>query len=505
MAGIPKVKITFDADFDDLKKGIKGGQDEIQGFAGHVEEFGKKAAAAFAVAAAAAAAYAVKLAVDGVKAAIEDEAAQVRLATALKNATGATDAMIKSVEAQILKQSLATGVADEQLRPALSRLALSTNDVTKAQDLLTLALDISQATGKGLDAVANALGKAYDGNTAALGKLGVGLSSAELKAMTFTEVQTKLSDLFGGAAAANAETFQGRMARLKVAFDESVETIGFALLPILQKLLDVITTYILPIVEKFSDAISNKKEGGLGSTINDVVDTIKSYAIPIFDSMVTAFKKIKSAIEDNIDNFKSFFEVVKYIAPIVGKLIGGAVTVIGNIAEVVIDIIGKVLAAIKPMLNFAIDSINLIIKGINLIKPGTDIAPIPKIGSSSGFATSGAPGAISSGGSSGATGATGATVVAAAVAAAASGAAMVGLTGGTVGGGAFTDSQNAARLAAAAQAAGGGFTDSQNAARISITVNGAIDPESTARQVVNLMNDSLYRGGGGGGNSLVMA
>ena len=83
---------------------------------------------------------------------------------------------------------------------------------------------------------------------------------------------------------------------------------------------------------------------------------------------------------------------------------------------------------------------------------------------------------------------------------------MVATPGGTNGviGAGTTDSQNAARLAAAAQAAGGGFTDSQNAARISITVNGAIDPESTARQVVNLMNDSLYRGGGGGGNSLVM-
>jgi hypothetical protein len=54
-----------------------------------------------------------------------------------------------------------------------------------------------------------------------------------------------------------------------------------------------------------------------------------------------------------------------------------------------------------------------------------------------------------------------------------------------------------------AAAGGGGFTDSQNAARISITVNGAIDPEGTARQVVNLLNDSYYRGGGGGANSLV--
>ncbi len=119
----------------------------------------------------------------------------------------------------------ATGVADDQLRPALARLALSTGNVSKAQDLLSLALDISTQTGKPLEGVANALGKAYDGNTAALGRLGIGLTAAELKAMSFTDVQTKLSDLFGGAAAKNAATFQGRMDRLKVAFDEGVETL----------------------------------------------------------------------------------------------------------------------------------------------------------------------------------------------------------------------------------------------------------------------------------------
>ena len=79
--------------------------------------------------------------------------------------------------------------------------------------------------------ITNSLGKAYDGNTAALGKLGIGLSSAELKAMSFTDVQTKLSDLFGGAAAANSETFAGRLQILRVTFDEAKESVGAKLLP----------------------------------------------------------------------------------------------------------------------------------------------------------------------------------------------------------------------------------------------------------------------------------
>ncbi len=124
-----------------------------------------------AVAAAAAVAYGTKLAIDGVKAAIEDEQAQLRLAAALRTATGATEGQIRATEDFILQTSLATGVADEQLRPAMQRLAVSTKDTGEAQRLLALALDISKGRGLELEQVANALGRAQDGNTASLGIL----------------------------------------------------------------------------------------------------------------------------------------------------------------------------------------------------------------------------------------------------------------------------------------------------------------------------------------------
>ena len=181
MAGNRTLKLSILADIDGLKKGLDAGDKEIEGFGGKLEKFGKVAAAAFAAAAAAAAAYAGKLAIEGVKAAIEDEAAQKRLALALENVTAATDAQIASVEEQILKTSLATGVADDKLRPALQRLAVATGSVERSQELLTLALDVSAATGKDVETVANALGKAYEGNTASLARLGIGLSSAEIK------------------------------------------------------------------------------------------------------------------------------------------------------------------------------------------------------------------------------------------------------------------------------------------------------------------------------------
>ncbi len=141
------------------------GMEAENSFQSKISEFGKKAAAAFAVAAAAAVAYGTKLAIDGVKAAIEDEQAQLRLANALRQATGATDAQIKATEDMILKTSLATGVADDKLRPAMQRLAVSTKSTEEAQKLLTLALDISAASGKDLETVANALGRAYNSLT----------------------------------------------------------------------------------------------------------------------------------------------------------------------------------------------------------------------------------------------------------------------------------------------------------------------------------------------------
>ena len=327
-AGSRTLKLSILADVDNLKKNLNAGSNDVQSFGDKVGDFGKKAGLAFAAAGAAAAVYAGKLAIEGVKAAIEDEAAQIRLANSLKNATGATNDQIKAIEANILKMSLASGVSDDKLRPALSRLALSTNDASKAQDLLTLALDVSQATGKDLEGVANALGKAYDGNNASLGKLGIGLSAAELKAMSFTEVQGKLSDLFGGASAANAKTFAGRMEILKVTFAEAQETIGAKLLPIIQDLVQFVIDKVIPALGKFADY----------------------------------FKPITKAIEENKETFKAFGQfIVDYVAPVLVTVLGGAFQVVGKIAGGVIDVVAAVIKGLNFLIQGAVSGINALI------------------------------------------------------------------------------------------------------------------------------------------------
>jgi phage-related protein len=448
------LKLSILADVDQLKKSLNSANNDVEGSSSKLGEFSKKAGLAFAAAGAAAGAYAVKLAVDGVKAAIEDEAAQIRLATSLKNATGATNDMIASVEKQILKTSLATGVTDDKLRPALSRLALSTGDVTKAQDLLSLALDISQATGKGLDAVANSLGKAYDGNTAALGKLGIGLSAAELKAMSFTEVQGKLSDLFGGAAAENSKTFAGRLQILKVTFDEAKESIGARLLPIIQQLVEFIVNKVVPALGKFADF----------------------------------FKPITKAIADNKEEFTTFINFIqKYVVPVLVNVLGGAFKVVGEIAGGVINVVGAVIGALNSLISGAVAGINALIRLYNSVPflpnvsqisaPSINVptVSVPSMSATSAVPTISVP-TVSSG--------TGSSASGGGVSAAAAGAAMAAAKPVNYG---YT-------------AANPSFTYGANSAPpINVTVNGAIDPEGTARTIVNVLNDSYFRGTGGAG------
>lgn len=511
MAGIPKVNITFDADLAGLKKGVSEATGDVSSFGDKVGDFGKKAGLAFAAATVAAAAYASKLAIEGVKAALEDEASQVKLRVALENATGATDKQIASVENHILKMSLATGVSDDKLRPALSRLALSTNDVSKAQDLLSLAMDISTQTSKPLDAVANALGKAYDGNTAALGKLGIGMSSAELKTMSFTDVQGKLTDLFGGAAAKNADTYQGRIDRLKVAFDEAKETIGFALLPMLGKLMDFVNDNIVPAFTAFSESLGDKS--GVGSFINNLVSTIQKVAIPVFDGMKKAFGYISDAIADNKDTLMAFVGYIKdYVAPVIGVVLGKAFEVVGGIISVTIDAIGAAMRIVMGIVDGVIASINFVIRGLNLIKPGADIGQIGTASGSGGGATGGShPAAGTTTSTSGSSTITVPTynvptMSSAGTSSAAAGAALVAAT---VGG--ADVSQNYS------ENSGQGISTGQNvvivprtrstgdtnvpvpATVIAPTINIGVagDPEGVARTIVDILNSSYFRGTGG--------
>ena len=177
------------------------------------------------------------------KGAIEDAAAQEQLAHSITRNTAATDAQIKANEDWISQQGKLLGVTDDELRPAMAKLVTQTKSVTKAQELAALSMDIAAATGKPLATVTEAVAKAAGGNTAALAKLSPELRGMMKNGLDAEGAMSVLADTFGGAATTKANTAQGQFQRLQVSLAETKETIGAALLPIIEKVLPVLTTF----------------------------------------------------------------------------------------------------------------------------------------------------------------------------------------------------------------------------------------------------------------------
>jgi len=479
MAGIPKVKITFDADFDDLKKGISGAQTEVSGFSDKLGKFGKVAGAAFAAAGAAAAAYAGKLLIDGVKSAIEDEKAQVALATSLKNVTSATDAQIAAVEDQITKTSLLTGLTDDELRPSLDRLVRSTGNVAEAQKLQNLAIDTAAGTGKSLQAVSEALAKAHDGNFAALKKLGVPLDENIIKTKDFDAAQAALAATFGGQASAQADTFAGKMQRLQVAFDEGKETVGSFVLDAITPLVSGLVNNVIPAIAGVSDKIGKDLKPvfeGIATFVKDtllpnmklfwdflvnvLIPSVVKTVTPIIKGLFSAFDSVAGAIKDNEDKLQPLFDlfkavasfVIKTVAPAIGTVLGAALTAVGKILGGLIDGFAAVLGVIEGVVN-AIRSLVSLVRNNPIVEGISGLI-------SSAFGGARASGGSVTGGKSYLVGEQGAEM-------------FVPNTSGTI---------------VPNHALGGGGS------QINLTVNGAIDPEGTARTIVDVLNRSFSRG-----------
>jgi hypothetical protein len=221
-------------------KGIEKAKKEFASLEGATAKAGFVMKKAFLPAAAAVGALGAAL-FDAGKGAVEDAAAQELLSKALKNNTAATDAQIKANEDWIFQQGKLLGVVDSDLRPAIAKLATQTGSLEKAQQGAALAMDIAAATGKPLSAVTDAMAKAYGGNTKALAKLDPKLKDLIKGGLDAEGAMSVLADTFGGAASTKANTAEGQFQRLKVSLDETKETIGAALLPIIEKVLPFLT------------------------------------------------------------------------------------------------------------------------------------------------------------------------------------------------------------------------------------------------------------------------
>ena len=219
------VKIDIAAEFTG-NKAFKQAETTTQKLEKSVSKLGKQLLGVFA------AGKLLSFGKQAVKAFAADEKAARSLSLALAN-TGNAFAAIE-VEKFIADLQRATGVLDDQLRPAFRTLLTATGSVKKSQDGLALALDIAAGTGKDLGAVSMALAKAYGGQTTALSRLGAGLSKATLASGDLDLITSELTKKFSGQALAAAEGYAGSMARLAVASENAKEIIGKDLLDAMQ-------------------------------------------------------------------------------------------------------------------------------------------------------------------------------------------------------------------------------------------------------------------------------
>jgi len=243
-------------------KGSKAAQKDINKLGKNIDGFAKKSAKAFGVAALASAAFAVKIGKDAVQAAMEDQKSQALLANSLRNTVGATDNAIAGVERHITALQKQFSVADDELRPAFGRLAAAFNSTTAAQEAMQIALNVSAFASVDLATASDAIIKASQGQYKAITKLVPGIGAATLATKDFGKITDKVSKLTGGAAATRAETLEGKMMGLKLAFGEVMETLGYALLPVMEKFVTLVTSQLLPKIEAFVKLNKDKLAAG---------------------------------------------------------------------------------------------------------------------------------------------------------------------------------------------------------------------------------------------------
>jgi hypothetical protein len=319
---------------------------------------------------------------DATKGAIEDAAAQDLLADAIGRNTAATDAQIAANEDWISTQGKLLGVTDDELRPAIGKLVTQTGDLKKAQEGAALAMDIAAATGKPLSAVTDALAKAYGGNTKALAKLDPKLKDLVKEGLDAEGAMSVLADTFGGAATTKANTAEGQFQRLSVSLAETKETIGAALLPIIEKVLPFLT------------AMGNwaSENSGLFLTIAGVIGglagaivlvngamTIWSAATKAFTGIQAAFNAVMAmnpigltiiaigllvgALIIAYNKFEGFRNVVDSVFRFIGSAVSGSIDLIKGYFSTVLGFYKGIFNGIATLWNNTVGKLSFKVPG----------------------------------------------------------------------------------------------------------------------------------------------
>ena len=417
------ISVTISGNAAPLKKSVEESEGLMGRLGSSFTKVGALAAAGFG-AVAAGIGFAAKQAAD-------DQKSFEQMRVTLQNVTGATDEMVKKVDEQIGAMSLATGIADDKLRPAFEALARGTKEVDASMENMNLVMDISTALQVDAVTVADALAKGFQGNTKALKSLSPEMAALIKDGADMNDVIGVLAETYSGSATAAANTFSGQVQRLKVFFSELVEQVGYYVLPVLSKIAEFIVNDVVPafqrIVDKYGPALADifeKIATFIGEKVVPVmrdrlipfmqqvaefigeklVPVIRDVAIKVFDGLRLIFERVSEKIADNrenIDKLVEFFRtlvgfVQQYVAPVLIKVLGFAFEVVAKAIGPVIDVVfrlmgafadlgkfllkiaGFVIDTFESMVNAVIDGVNFAIRMLNKL-PGVDISEIGNV------------------------------------------------------------------------------------------------------------------------------
>jgi hypothetical protein len=343
------IKIPIISEFD--SKGLDRAQKEFKSLQG----IGAKTQYAIKKAAIPAAAAITGLAValgDATRAAMEDQQEQAALALTLQNVTGAGAAQTAQVEKQISAMSRASGIADSQYRKSLEALVRGTKDVDLAMKDMNLVMDISTALQMDSTTIADALAKAYQGNFKALRSLSPEMASMIKEGASLNEIMDVLGGTFGGATAKSAETAAGKMKILTNSLGETKESIGAALLPVLEA--------VLPVLNRFAAWAQNNPKAflaiaaAIGIVAAAIVATNIAMALNPFSLIAAGVALLVAALVVAYNKFDWFKTGVN-------------------------TLINGILGAFESVVNGAIMMVNGIIRAYNAIPIAPDISTITHV------------------------------------------------------------------------------------------------------------------------------
>jgi hypothetical protein len=295
MADTRTLKLSLLADVQKFLDGMDKADNGTKTLNSKVAGYSKKMSKAFLGVATAVGAMSIAIGIDAVKAAAEDEVSQKKFQETLKDTAGVVDdTVLKSINDYIERMQFASGFSDGELRDSLGRLTRSTGNVTEAQDLQNLAMDISRGTGKDLTTVSDNLAKAYDGNEGALKRMGVPLDDAILKSGDFKDITDELSRLFGGQASTYADTYQGKLDIVNQRLGELKESAGAPLLGVLGTLLETVDKVAKGFAGEDPQSLSNRARELAGNFEGDGAYSLGYSLRTVADSFGRLFDEISS-------------------------------------------------------------------------------------------------------------------------------------------------------------------------------------------------------------------